>query len=34
MAFDHGLILHRLTIDTALDMCPAIEREVRALTEF
>ena len=33
MAFGDGLILHRLTIDPALDMRPAIEREVRALAE-
>jgi DNA-binding transcriptional regulator YbjK len=33
MALCEGLLLHRLTIDPALDMRPAIERMVRALSE-
>lgn len=31
MALSDGLLLHRLTVDPALDMRPAIERAVRAL---
>jgi DNA-binding transcriptional regulator YbjK len=33
MALGDGLLLHRLTIDPALDARPAIERAVRALAE-
>jgi DNA-binding transcriptional regulator YbjK len=33
MALGDGLLLHRLTVDPALDMRPAIERAVRALAE-
>jgi DNA-binding transcriptional regulator YbjK len=33
MALADGLLLHRLTVDPALDMRPAIERAVRALAE-
>jgi len=33
MALTDGLLLHRLTVDPALDMRPAIERAVRALAE-
>lgn len=33
MALGDGLLLHRLTVDTELDMRPAIERAVRALAE-
>ncbi|WP_369798129.1 hypothetical protein [Agromyces sp. NDB4Y10] len=31
MALGDGLVLHRLTIDPELDVCPAVERAVRAL---
>ncbi len=31
MALGDGLVLHRLTVDPALDMRPAVERAVRAL---
>jgi len=31
MALGDGLLLHRLTVDPALDMRPAVERAVRAL---
>ena len=33
MALCDGLLLHRLTVDPALDLRPAIERAVRALAE-
>jgi DNA-binding transcriptional regulator YbjK len=33
MALGDGLILHRLTVDPALDMRPAIERAVRTLAQ-
>ena len=33
MALCDGLLLHRLTVDPELDMRPAIERAVRALTQ-
>ena len=33
MALGDGLLLHRLTVDPALDMRPTIERAVRALAE-
>ena len=33
MALADGLLLHRLTVDPALDMRPAIERAVRALAQ-
>lgn len=33
MALGDGLILHRLTVDPALDMRPAVERAVHALAE-
>lgn len=33
MALSDGLLLHRLTVDPALDMRPAIERAVRALAQ-
>ena len=33
MALADGLLLHRLTVDPALDMRPAIERAVRGLAE-
>ncbi len=33
MALADGLLLHRLTVDPALDMRPAIERAARALAE-
>ena len=33
MALGDGLLLHRLTVDPALDMRPAIERAVRALAQ-
>jgi hypothetical protein len=31
MAVGDGLLLHRLTVDPALDIRPAVERAVRAL---
>jgi len=33
MALCDGLLLHRLTVDPALDLRPAIERAVRALAD-
>ena len=33
MALADGLLLHRLTVDPALHMRPAIERAVRALAQ-